>query len=84
MDTIQIDQTAEETTERPRSLSPWRESLDGPLLTLPAACIYLKVGKDTIRKLYESGQIKSIKVAGARRIVRESCDELIARQMTTT
>lgn len=59
----------------------WRDSLDGLLVTIPATCQELKVGRSTVYEMCARREIQSIKIGRSVRIVRASLVDLINRRM---
>jgi excisionase family DNA binding protein len=77
-----VNMTPGETTDRPRRTLPdWREASDGLLLTVPAACREMKLGKSLLYEMCARGEITAIKVGRSTRIVRASMVEYIERQI---
>lgn len=70
---------APQTKARPRGPALHRESVDGLLITFPAACRMTGLGKSKLYELCGRKVIKSVKVDGARRIVRASLEEWIEK-----
>jgi excisionase family DNA binding protein len=49
------------------------------LLTIPETCAALRVGRSTVFELLRSGELRSIKIRGARRIPAAEVDALVTR-----
>ncbi|OCB02198.1 transcriptional regulator [Acidithiobacillus ferrivorans] len=54
---------------------------DGEILTLEEVAAYLKVGKKTVYRLAQQGQIPSFKLGGTWRFRRTELDRWIAAQI---
>lgn len=53
--------------------------MTGPFLTIKEACNYAKVGRSTLYKLMDHGEIVSYKPRGKRLVDRESLEAWIKR-----
>ena len=58
---------------------PWEDSLDKILLTVAEAAIVLGVSRALLYDKVKSGEVRSIKLGGSRRIPRQELDDYIAR-----
>lgn len=52
----------------------------GPYLTIKEACEYAKIGRSTLYKLINEGEIESYKPKGKRLVDRESLDVWIKKK----
>lgn len=66
---------------RPRKPAGHREATGGRLLSVPATGAELALGKDATYALIAKGELVSITIGSARRILRSSIDDYIARQV---
>ena len=58
---------------------PLEDSLDKILLTVAEAAVVLGVSRALLYDKVKSGEVRSIKLGGARRIPREELDDYVAR-----
>jgi excisionase family DNA binding protein len=50
-----------------------------PLLTIPETCAALRLGRTSIFHLLRSGELRSVKIRGARRVPAAEVDALVGR-----
>lgn len=74
-------QDDENLRRRERRPAAHRDATTGQLLTIPATVTELGIGKDSVYALIARGELVSITIGKARRVLRSSIGDYIARQV---